>query len=141
MIHVWTDGACSGAPGIGGWAWVRDTGQHSWGHEPSTTNQRMEMMAVLEALRANPDGPITVYSDSAYVINCFQSRWYIGWQRNGWQNSQKKPVANRDLWEALIPLATDPRVRFVKVKGHSDDEMNDVVDKLAVAAKFQEVPE
>lgn len=141
-MHIYTDGACSGAPGIGGWAWVSEgDGRHGWGHDPSTTNQRMEMMAVLEALRSNPAGDITIYSDSAYVINCFKDSWWRGWQRNDWRNSQKKPVANRDLWELLIPLATDPRVTFVKVKGHSDDEMNDVVDKLAVAAKFQEVPE
>jgi ribonuclease HI len=95
----------------------------------------MEVTAVLEALRALPR-PLEVHSDSTYVVNCFRDRWWEGWIKRGWRNSQRKPVANRDLWEPLIALyRQDPRnVRFQWVKGHSGDPMNDVVDRLAVEA-------
>ena len=95
----------------------------------------MEIRAVLEALRAL-EGPLVIASDSAYVVNCFKQRWYVGWQRRNWRNSQGKPVANQDLWEPLIALALDTsrKVRFRKVLGHSGDPMNDLVDRLAVEA-------
>ncbi|NNF54723.1 MAG: hypothetical protein HKN03_09815 [Acidimicrobiales bacterium] len=139
-IDVYTDGACSGNPGPGGWAWVTRGGAGGSGSEPDTTNQRMEVRAVLEALRENP-GPVHIYSDSAYVVNCFNDRWYEGWLKRGWKNSQKKPVANRDLWEPLLEEAL-PRIengdlKFFWVKGHSGDEMNDRADALAVAALEQ----
>lgn len=137
-VTVYTDGACSGNPGPGGWAWaVAPTGEPcDAGAEAATTNQRMELRAVLEALRAlDPtQGPIEVVSDSTYVVNCFRDKWYIGWQRNGWRNSQRKPVANVDLWKPLIELALAGTVTFRWVKGHSGDAMNDRVDALAVAA-------
>ena len=94
---VYTDGACSGNPGPGGWAWAVEGGKFASGPAAQTTNQRMEVTAVLEALRALP-GKVEVVSDSTYVINCFRDRWWEGWLKKGWLNSQRKPVANRDLW-------------------------------------------
>ena len=136
MKTIYTDGACIGNPGPGGWAWavVPDGSVYASGHEPHTTNQRMEVMAALEAVKANP-GPITIVSDSAYVVNCFKDRWWAGWLKKGWINSQKQPVANRDLWEPFIKLVNERgNVTFKWVKGHSGDPMNDLVDELAVAA-------
>ncbi len=133
---VYTDGACSGNPGPGGWAWtVAPAGPYATGAAPHTTNQRMEITAVLEAARAL-DGPLQIRSDSTYVVNCFRQRWWEKWLAKGWVNSQRKPVANRDLWEPLIDLyRADPaRLDFVWVKGHGEDPMNDVVDRLAVQA-------
>ena len=139
---VYTDGACSGNPGPGGWAWaVASSGPFESGAEAQSTNQRMELKAVLEALR-KLDGPLEVRSDSTYVVNCFRDRWWEGWLARGWVNSQKKPVANRDLWEPLINLYRQRanEVSFVWVKGHSDDKMNDVVDRLAVEASLTQQP-
>jgi ribonuclease HI len=134
-LVVFTDGSCLGNPGRGGWAWVVEGGPFASGAEEATTNQRMEVRAVLESLRAL-EGPLTVASDSAYVVNCFQQRWYAGWQKRGWRNSHGQPVANLDLWEPLLALALDPSraVKFKKVQGHSGDPMNDLVDSLAVEA-------
>ncbi len=135
---VYTDGACQGNPGPGGWAWaIPNGGRYAAGPAVHTTNQRMEIQAVLEAVRAI-DGPIAVVSDSTYVVNCFRDKWWVGWLRRGWVNSAKKPVANRDLWEPLIDAVKDRDVTFAWVKGHSGDLMNDFVDQLAVlAAKTQ----
>jgi ribonuclease HI len=131
---VYTDGACSGNPGPGGWAWAVPGGAYASGAEAKTTNQRMEIAAALDAVRAL-DGPLDVVSDSTYVVNCFRDRWWEGWLARGWLNSQKKPVANRDLWEPLIDLVRNRGdVTFRWVKGHSGDEMNDLVDRLAVEA-------
>jgi len=132
---VFTDGACKGNPGPGGWAWAVPGGQWASGAEAQSTNQRMEVRAALEALRAL-NGPVEVWSDSTYVVNCFRDRWWEGWRKRGWTNSQKKPVANRDLWEPLIELylARHPCPQFRWVKGHSGDPMNDLVDRLAVEA-------
>jgi ribonuclease HI len=133
-IEAYTDGACSGNPGPGGWAWATTDGRLGSGGEPTTTNQRMELQAVLEVVRAI-EGPMVVYSDSTYVVNCFNEKWYEGWRSRGWKNSQKKPVANRDLWEPLIDqyLERSDELRFVWVKGHSGNRMNDLVDSMAVA--------
>ena len=131
---VFTDGACLGNPGPGGWAWAVPDGAYASGHATRTTNQRMEVTAVLEALRALP-GPVQVWSDSTYVVNCFRDRWWEGWMRRNWVNSARKPVANRDLWEPLIDLYRERGdVTFRWVKGHSGHPMNDLVDELAVAA-------
>ena len=137
---VYTDGACVGNPGPGGWAWAVRDGPFASGSEPRSTNQRMEIMAALEAVRSL-DGPIEVVSDSTYVVNCFRDRWWEGWLERGWLNKAKKPVRNRDLWEPLIDAyRADPqRVRFTWVKGHSDDPMNDLVDRLAVEAAQKQV--
>lgn len=134
LTQVYTDGACSGNPGPGGWAWAVPGGPFASGAATHTTNQRMEIQAVLEALRAL-DGRVEVVCDSTYVVHCFRDRWYEGWRRRGWTNSQKKPVANRDLWEPLIDLyLARGDVTFRWVKGHSGDPMNDLVDGLAVEA-------
>ncbi len=132
---VYTDGACLGNPGPGGWAWAVPGGRYASGPAARTTNQRMEITAALEAVRAL-DGPLEVVSDSTYVVNCFRDRWWEGWLARGWKNSQRKDVANRDLWEPLVDLyRADPRrLRFRWVKGHAGDPMNDLVDRLAVAA-------
>jgi len=132
---VYTDGSCRGNPGPGGWAWAVPGGRYASGAESPSTNQRMEVMAVLRALETI-DGPVSVVSDSAYVVNCFRDRWWQGWRRRGWRNASGQPVANRDLWEPLLAVALDPgrTVRFSKVKGHSGDPMNDMVDQLAVDA-------
>jgi ribonuclease HI len=131
-LEVWTDGACSGNPGPGGWAWATRDGRQDSGGEPHTTNQRMEIMAALEAVRALP-GPLVVVSDSTYVVNCFRDAWWKGWIARGWVTSAKKPVVSRDLWEPLIDLVNERGdVSFRWVKGHSGDEMNDRVDALAV---------
>ena len=135
---VYTDGACSGNPGPGGWAWaVAPSGPFASGEEADSTNQRMELQAVLSALQTL-DGPLEVRSDSTYVVNCFRDRWWEGWLKRGWTNSQKKSVANRDLWEPLINeyRRRAGEVEFTWVKGHSSDAMNDVVDRLAVEASL-----
>jgi len=138
-IVVYTDGACSGNPGPGGWAWATapDAARSASGGATVTTNQRMEITAVLEALRTLVDGtaaPVEVVSDSTYVVNCFRDRWYVKWEANGWRNAQRKPVANEDLWRPLIELVTGNDVRLRWVKGHGTDPMNDLVDRMAVAA-------
>jgi ribonuclease HI len=133
-LEVWTDGACSGNPGPGGWAWATEDGRQGSGGAAATTNQRMEVQAALEAVQAL-DGPLVVVSDSTYVVNCFRDAWWKGWLARGWVNSAKKPVANRDLWEPLIVVVRDRGdISFRWVKGHSGDPMNDLVDRLAVAA-------
>ncbi len=137
---VYTDGACLGNPGPGGWAWAVPGGDWVCGADPHTTNQRMELQAALDALR-ELDGPVIVVSDSAYVVNCFRDRWYEGWKRRGWRNANKKPVANRDLWEPLIELylSRPGAVSFRWVKGHSGDEWNEIVDRLAFAAASDQI--
>lgn len=136
MRQIHTDGACRGNPGAGGWAWAGERDDFASGAAEHTTNQRMEMMAVIEALRENQDDPIEVVSDSSYVVKCFNDQWYVGWLRRGWKNSQGKPVANRDLWEQLFALVLESKrdVRFSWVKGHSGDAMNELVDSLATEA-------
>ena len=138
---VYTDGACIGNPGPGGWAWAVPDGPWASGAEAETTNQRMEITAALEAVSAL-DGPLEVVSDSTYVVNCFRDRWWEGWIERNWRNKSRQPVANRDLWEPLIDaVRADPgRVRFTWVKGHSSDVMNDMVDRLAVEAAHTQQP-
>lgn len=143
-LVIYTDGACQGNPGPGGWGWAvaPDGEPNGSGGDPATTNQRMEIYAVLDALRtydrvADEHGgpiPIEIVSDSTYVVNCFRDRWWMNWERNGWKNSKRQPVANADLWKPLIELVKRGNVSFTWVKGHSGDRMNDLVDALAVAA-------
>ena len=129
---VYTDGACSGNPGPGGWAWVVPDGAFAAGFEAGTTNQRMEVTAVLEALRAL-DGPVLIVSDSTYVVHCFRDHWWRNWIRRGWKNKNRQSIANRDLWEPLVDLVQDRGdVTFQWVKGHSGDRWNDEADRLAV---------
>ena len=131
---VYTDGACRGNPGPGGWAWALDEDRFASGFDVDTTNQRMEILAAYQAVRSL-DGLLEVRSDSTYVVNCFVKQWHRGWHSRGWLNSQKQPVANRDLWEPFIDLVLGRGdVRFTWVKGHSTDTMNQLVDRLAVEA-------
>ena len=137
-IHIYTDGACSGNPGPGGWAAIQiDDGVEVElsGGESSTTNNRMELMGPIQSLRSLPERRIVeLYSDSAYVVNCFRDKWYEGWRKNGWRNSQKKPVENRDLWEALLAEVARHDVTWHKVAGHSGHDLNDRADALARSA-------
>jgi ribonuclease HI len=133
-LEVYTDGACAGNPGPGGWAWAVDEHTSASGSERPSTNQRMEIRAAYEAMLAL-DGPLTIVSDSTYVVHCFRDEWWVKWRHNGWVNSAKKPVANRDLWEPMVDLYdTRGDITFRWVKGHSGNVMNDLVDRLAVAA-------
>ena len=137
-VIVYTDGACSGNPGPGGWAAILRYGSHERvlaGSESHTTNNRMEMRAAIEALSAMKE-PVhaVVHTDSAYLARAFTEGWVNNWQRNGWRNAKKKPVENRDLWEQLVELDRTHRVEWVKVKGHADDPLNNRVDMLAVEA-------
>lgn len=134
-VSIWTDGACSGNPGPGGWGAVliyRGHTKELSGGEAWTTNQRMEIAAVCSALEAlkEPCDAI-VHSDSAYVVNCFRKKWYVNWQKHGWQNSKGQPVQNRDLWERLLMAYQRHHVRFEKVKGHAGVEWNERCDELA----------
>lgn len=136
---VYTDGACSGNPGPGGWAWAVPEGRYASGADPKTTNQRMELTAVLDAV-TELEHPLEVLSDSTYVVNCFRDRWWEGWIARDWKNSQRKPVANRDLWEPLVEAVRAGDVVFRWVKGHSGNEWNDFVDGLAVEAAATQKP-
>ncbi len=138
---AYTDGACRGNPGPGGWAWAVPGGRWESGADPDTTNQRMEILAAWRAVQAT-SGPLHVVSDSTYVVNCFRDEWWRGWLKRGWKNSKKEPVANRDLWEPFIEAVRDradgpAAVSFDWVKGHGGDPMNDLVDRLAVAAALR----
>lgn len=137
-VTIYTDGACSGNPGPGGWAALLQYGGHEKvvsGGEPLTTNNRMELMAAIEALRAlKQPCRVTLHTDSAYLHKAFTAGWIQKWQRNGWKTSSKKPVENQDLWRELLKLTERHQVEWVKVKGHADDERNNRVDGLAVAA-------
>ena len=131
---VYTDGACQRNPGgPGGWAWAVPGGRFASGPDPSTTNQRMELTAALEAMQEFR-GPLVVVSDSTYVVNGFRKRWYVAWERNGWHNSARQPVANQDLWRPMVELYHRGDITFQWVRGHSDDPMNNLVDCLAVEA-------
>jgi ribonuclease HI len=138
-ITVYTDGACLGNPGPGGWAWAVPGSAYASGAAANTTNQRMELTAVLEAI-GTLSGPLLVVSDSQYVVNCFRDRWYAKWETNGWKNSKREPVENPDLWRHLLAaFRTHGQVEFQWVKGHSGDEGNDLVDRLAVEAAESQV--
>lgn len=136
-VTIYTDGACSGNPGPGGWASILMAGgarKELSGGENDTTNNRMELMAVIEGLRAlKRPCKVDIYSDSAYVVNAFEQNWIGKWMRNGWKNSAKAEVANSDLWKELIELTSMHKVTFHKVKGHADNEYNNRCDELAVA--------
>ena len=137
-IKIYTDGACSGNPGPGGWGAVLCWNDHEKeisGGEGDTTNNRMEMMAVIKALEAlkHDKTPVTIYTDSKYVLQG-ATEWLEGWKARGWKSASKKPVKNQDLWEQIDSLINQYSVSFVWVKGHNGHEMNERVDKLAVAA-------
>jgi len=134
-VTLYTDGACSGNPGPGGWAalLVEDGAERIVsGAEPHTTNQRMELRAAIEGLAAVADRrTVHLFTDSSYVMNCFRDRWWARWETNGWLGAGKQAVANRDLWERLIAETRRHDVLWHKVKGHSGHALNDRVDALA----------
>ena len=134
-VVVYTDGACRGNPGPGGWAALILEGgdaREISGFEPHTTNQRMELRAAIEALAAIPGSrSVALYTDSAYVMNCFRDRWWVRWEQSGWLGASKQPVTNRDLWERLIGETRRHDVAWHKVKGHSGHPQNERVDLLA----------
>ncbi len=134
-VEIYTDGACSGNPGPGGFAAVlRYGGQEKevTGSEENTTNQRMELMAAIAALEQLKEPcHVVLHSDSAYLVNAFKQNWFARWRQNGWLNSKKQPVENRDLWERLLVLCEKHRVEWVKVRGHAGDELNNRCDRLA----------
>ena len=137
QVTIYTDGACSQNPGPGGWAAIllyRGVEKVITGGENETTNNRMELLAVINGLTALKEGCIVkLYSDSAYVVNAVQNDWLFAWFHNGWRTADKKPVKNRELWEILLAQLSRHRVEFVKVKGHADNEYNNRCDALARA--------
>ncbi|NLG57817.1 MAG: ribonuclease HI [Clostridiales bacterium] len=134
-VDVYTDGACSGNPGPGGWAAILKYGQHAKeisGGMSHTTNNRMELFAVISALGALKEPcRVRVHSDSTYVVNAFNKDWISGWQKNGWKTSDKKPVENQDLWRLLLIAMRKHEVSFHKVPGHADHPENNRCDELA----------
>ena len=137
-VTLYTDGACSGNPGIGGWGAVlmyNGYEKRISGAEAETTNNRMEITAVIEGLKClNQPCEVDGYSDSAYTVNAFSSGWVYGWRKSGWKKADGKPVLNSDLWQELLVLTEVHKVNFNKVKGHADNEYNNSCDKLATDA-------
>lgn len=146
-MKIYTDGATSnnGYKGSrGGWAWVMVDEydrivQQGKGHLDEATNNQCELMALIRACHCaftiDPVQTFEIYSDSAYCINCYEQEWWRRWVQNGWKNSKKEPVANRELWIKLIPFFVLNNFKFYKVKGHADDYWNNYVDRMAVEAK------
>jgi ribonuclease HI len=138
-VELWTDGACSGNPGPGGWAALLRMGPQErviTGGEPLTTNNRMELTGVVEGLRAlKRPCRVRLHVDSAYVKNAFTNRWISAWQRNGWRTADKRPVKNRELWELLLAEAARHEIEWIKVQGHAGVEHNERVDELACAER------
>lgn len=134
-VHIYTDGACSGNPGPGGWGAIliyNNVEKEISGFEKDTTNNRMELTAVIEALKLlKYPCTVTIYTDSAYVCKAFTDNWVKNWAAKGWVTSKKTPVENKDLWLRLIELVNAHNVTWVKVKGHSDNEKNNRCDLLA----------
>lgn len=137
-VELYTDGACSGNPGVGGWGAILKFGEvekELIGNEGHTTNNRMEMKAVIEGLKAlKYPVYVEIYSDSAYIVNAINQNWLENWKKNGWRNAAKDPVSNQDLWQELDELMHIHTTKFFKVKGHADHEYNNRADALAVQA-------
>ncbi len=134
-VEIYTDGACSGNPGNGGWAAIlsyKNKEKEISGGEKDTTNNKMELLAVIKGLgELKEKCDVSLYSDSSYVINAFNEGWINSWVLKGWKTADNKPVKNSDLWEILLSLTKKHNVQFVKVKGHSDNEKNNRCDALA----------
>ena len=134
-VTIYTDGACSGNPGPGGWGALlmyKGTKKEISGGKENTTNNVMELTAVIEGLKLlKYPCKVKLYSDSAYVVNGFNQKWIYGWIKNGWKNSSKEPVKNKELWQELYNLTKVHEVEFIKVKGHADNEYNNRCDELA----------
>ncbi len=137
-VTIYTDGACSGNPGPGGWGCVlmyKDVKKEMSGAEKETTNNRMELFAAISALRALKEPcEVELYSDSAYLCNAVNEKWLFEWKEKNWRTLGKKDVKNVDLWEELIQLMDIHKITFIKVKGHADNEYNNRCDKLATTA-------
>ena len=142
-VILYTDGACSGNPGPGGWGALlmwKGKEKEITGGAHDTTNNRMEMKAIIEGLRALKEKcHVKIHSDSALIINAFNQNWIKNWQNRGWRKSNKKPVENQDLWKEMLAAMKPHDVEWIKVKGHSDNVRNNRVDALAVEAsqKYQ----
>ena len=134
-VTIYTDGACSGNPGSGGWAAVliyNENRKEISGSKKETTNNIMELTAVIEALKLlKYPCEVDLYSDSAYVVNGFNQGWIYNWRKNNWRTSSKEPVKNKEIWEELYNLSKIHKVNFIKVKGHSTNELNNRCDELA----------
>ena len=134
-VTIYTDGACSGNPGPGGWGAVLLYGERRLeisGYDPQTTNNRMEIMAAIQALeRLKQPCDVTLYSDSAYLVHAFTLGWIDKWRENNWIKSDKKPAENRDLWERLLGAMQGHEVKWVRVKGHANNKENNRCDELA----------
>ena len=134
-VTLYTDGACSGNPGPGGWGYVlifREHRREVSGYDPDTTNNRMELTAAIEGLTALKEPcEVDLYTDSSYMANAFLKDWIVNWQRRGWLKADKNPVENQDLWKKMIEQTGKHRVHWNLVKGHADNEENNRCDKLA----------
>ena len=145
ILRIYTDGGCAGNQhdeNLGGWGAVLEFAgvtKELFGAERNTTNNRMEMTALLEAFRAlKKDGQtIRVFSDSSYLMDCFRKKWYLGWQKNGWKTAKKTPVENQDLWQALLPFLDRHSITFYRVKGHVNLD-SPSTNEAALFRKFQE---
>lgn len=137
-IKIYTDGACSGNPGPGGYAAIimyNKAEKEIFGAKLNTTNNQMELMAAIKGLEALKEPcNVEVYSDSSYLVNAYNSNWIETWKKNNWKNSSKQLVKNKELWERLEKLADIHNIKYIKVKGHSNNEFNNRCDKLAVEA-------
>ena len=137
-VTIYTDGACSGNPGPGGWGAVllfNEFRKEISGFEPQTTNNRMELTAAIVALNMLKEPcEVSLYSDSAYLVNAFQQKWLENWQKRNWIKSDKKPVENQDLWKELVRLTKIHKVTWIKVKGHASNKENNRCDELATGA-------
>ena len=145
MGTIHTDGSCLGNPGPGGWAYVAADTEAS-GHEPATTNNRMEMTAAIAALCDSPMEPIEIVSDSKYVVDCMNQTWYVRWQHNGWKTTRGKPVLNADLWTELLACvdgrsAQGAATTFRWTRGHAGQAQNERADLLARQAAHCDQPE
>ncbi len=134
-VIIYTDGACSGNPGPGGWGAVlsyKSAEKELSGYEADTTNNRMELMAAIQAMQALKEAcEVQLYTDSAYLCNAYNQHWIDSWQVKNWKTAAGKPVENQDLWKALLSCTNKHRVTFHKVKGHSDNKKNNRCDELA----------
>ena len=134
-VMIYTDGACSGNPGPGGWGTIlmyKDSKKEISGAKKDTTNNVMELTAVIEGLKMlKYPCDVEIYSDSAYVVNAFNQKWIDSWIKNNWKTSGKEPVKNKEIWQELYDLTKVHNVKFIKVKGHSDNEFNNRCDEMA----------
>ncbi|MDE6504761.1 MAG: ribonuclease HI [Clostridia bacterium] len=137
-VLLYTDGACSVNPGVGGWGAVlifNGFEKRISGAEPETTNNRMELKAVIEGLKCLKEScEVHIFSDSAYVVNAFRNGWIYSWEESKFKKADNKAVLNADLWRQLLALTRQHKVEFIKVKGHADNEYNNICDKLATEA-------